>query len=544
MATLAITSTRRVAEAGEETNMPPLRGFYNPRNLFRTPGFAPEGLVDEEQQEQLPMPTAAESRAYMPPEPEQMDAPAPQQPERRSIDLSGELDRIKRAPAPPKVGKLRNVLGTLAGLYIPQIGEAIKRPGYADQMREFQADQEYANNRIGAMGKLATAEAGMARSAAEGERAGAQRAQRVRTEGQMANDGGFTLSDGQERFDKSGKSIAARAKSKVDDDIPITKELGEHLKLQPGADGVYKLPRVAADSLVRAAQPQGETARVKEVKEIIRGSSPNLSDAEVNAEASKVLKEEMTLKKRLTEAQIARALRPPRAAGVAATASAAAAGAEAAQQDATFQAIRDGRLDWHNLDVKTKGKYRNALVAAGWVEPKKFTEGERKDLSGIDDLENLVTQIDEMSVKHGGDLPGVGPVSGTIGKAGDVILGWSSDDDRTARQLVGQYKAAIAKLNAGTALSENEKKMLEEYVPITGENTKVTMSKIKGAKSFLANRKKNRTAHASGGRTAGAPPTAPAAGSVEMTKIDKDGKKTTRMVAPDKVKAARAMGYK
>lgn len=515
--------------------MPPLRGFYNPRNPFRTPGFAPEGLIEDEQQEQPSIPMAAASRSYTPPEPEQMDAPPQQQPQRRSIDLSGELDRIKRAPAPPKVGKLRNVLGTLAGLYIPQIGEAIKRPGYADQMREFQADQEYANNRIGAMGKLATAEAGMARATAEGERAGAQRAQRVRTEAQMASDGGFTLSDGQERFDKSGKSIAARAKAKVDDDIPITEELGKHLKLQPGADGVYRLPRTAVDSLVRAAQPQGETARVKEVKEIIRGSSPNLSDAEVNAEASKILKEEMTLKRRLTEAQIARALRPPRVAADGSPAS--------APQDATFQAIRDGRLDWHNLDVKTKGKYRNALLADGWVEPKKFTEGERKDLSGIDDLENLVTQIDEMSVKHGGDLPGVGPVSGTIGKAGDVLLGWSSDDDRTARQLIGQYKAAIAKLNAGTALSENEKKMLEEYVPITGENTKVTMSKIKGAKAFLANRKKNRTAHASGGRTDGAPPAAPAAGSVRMTKIDKNGKETTRLVAPDKVEAAKKMGY-
>lgn len=509
--------------------MGPLRGLYKPRNPFRTPGFAPEGLIDEEQ-EQSPMPTAAESRVYTPPTAEQVDPEPPPTQQRRSIDLSGELDNIRRAPTPPKVGKLRNVLGTLAGLYLPQIGEAIKRPGYADKMREFQADRQYANDRIGAMGKLATAEAGMARATAEGERAGAQRAQRVRTEAQMANDGGFTLSDGQERFDKSGKSIAARAKAKVDDDIPITKELGEHLKLQPGADGVYRIPRTAADTLITASKPPSKPARIAEVEAIVRGSNPKLTDAEVEAGVSKVLKDEMDLKTKLTNAQITRALRAPRSASDSATAS--------APQDATFQAIRDGRMDWHNLDIKTKGKYRNALLADGWVEPKKFTEGERKDLSGIDDLENLVTQIDDMSVKHGGDIPGVGPVSGTIGKAGDVLLGWSSDDDRTARQLIGQYKAAIAKLNAGTALSENEKKMLEEYVPITGENTKVTMSKIKGAKAFLANRKKNRTAHASGGRIDGASPAAPASGSVRMTKGG-----VTRMVAPEKVEAAKKMGY-
>jgi len=87
--------------------MPPLRGFYNPRNPFRTPGFAPEGLIEDEQREQPSMPMAAESRSYTPPEPEQMDAPPPQQSQRRSIDLSGELDRIKRAPAPPCIARCR-----------------------------------------------------------------------------------------------------------------------------------------------------------------------------------------------------------------------------------------------------------------------------------------------------------------------------------------------------------------------------------------------------------------------------------------------------
>ncbi len=276
-------------------------GYLDPRRLLRTPGFAPDGLEDDEQFTLPPLPDHVakpdeqpnamwgqmESAEQAPIAPIR-DLPPPQQ-QRQRITLPD-------APLPPKVGKMRQILGTATELYLPQVGQAIRQPGYD------RAQKEYAN-RVGKLqmeAKLneaaAQEESHGARTRAEMARAEAQAALKRRTEGQMASDGDFSLPGGQVRYGHDGRVIASNPlppKPTVPG-MKITPDAARQrgLYVEEGATNL-EIP-ASGSSAYLSTLPRADRG-YDTLKQSVRDANPDWEQADVDAEAAKQYKAKAAL---------------------------------------------------------------------------------------------------------------------------------------------------------------------------------------------------------------------------------------------------------
>lgn len=140
--------------------------FIDPRNLFRTPGFAQDDLYDD----QIDIPPALADFSPSPPPPSRdFDMPPPPQQQRQRIELPA-------APLPPKPGLMRKIIGTAASMYVPQIGREILAPGYDRQMREYRNERQRLMDEGELNVKAADEASRWARAEAEGNRGGAEQA--------------------------------------------------------------------------------------------------------------------------------------------------------------------------------------------------------------------------------------------------------------------------------------------------------------------------------------------------------------------------------
>lgn len=294
--------------------MPPL---FDPRRMYRTPGFAPDGLYDDEQEPLPPLPdrivpqgeqqsnmglsgmiAAAPSQLgqVQSPEPPSM-APQP----RQRIQLPS-------APLPPKVGKMRQVLGHVAGAFVPQIGEEIIAPGYNRQVREYAANRQRLIDEAKINETAAQEDAHVANARAAMSRAEAANAQRDRTRGQMATDGNFTLSGDQARFDNSGRRIASNP-------LP-PKPQPPGVKI--GRDGrpyfeegqkYVELPAGAVPASINAT-PRPDKG-IAEISEIVSKQMPNATPEERDAKIVEMWTASKKLEDDKKKADIERARRAP-----------------------------------------------------------------------------------------------------------------------------------------------------------------------------------------------------------------------------------------
>ncbi len=275
-------------------------GYLDPRRLLRTPGFAEEGLYDEQDDGLPPLP----DRIAQPDEqPSRMglsgmiaSAPATVAPIRDLPQQQRQRITLPDAPLPPKVGKMRQILGTATELYLPQVGQAIRQPGYD------RAQKEYANK----VGKLqmeaklneaaAQEESHGARTRAEMARAEAQAALKRRTEGQMASDGDFSLPGGQVRYGHNGRVIASNPlppKPTVPG-MKITPDAARQrgLYVEEGATNL-EIP-ASGSSAYLSTLPRADRG-YDTLKQSVRDANPDWEQADVDAEAAKQYKAKAAL---------------------------------------------------------------------------------------------------------------------------------------------------------------------------------------------------------------------------------------------------------
>lgn len=132
----------------------------------------------------------------------------------------------------------------------------------------------------------------------------------------------------------------------------------------------------------------------------------------------------------------------------------------------------------------------------------KLSAGQQEDLVTS---KGLISMIDELNTYYDdASLEGVGGFyQGSFKNFIDKNLGWSSDEGRNVRQLVGNIKGTIAKLRGGTSFTANEQAMLETYVPTINDSQDVLMSKVANLKSFLQEKVDNTIAVAGGDYSTG-----------------------------------------
>lgn len=290
--------------------------FINYRKLFQTPGFVPEELRQQVMQggesyedETVPLPR----RQYE-------DETRPLPPRQEAIGLSGMIERapdtrprreLPPAPLPPKVSTMRNVLGTAAGLYLPQIGEEIKRPGYQDQRRQYgdQVRQMQAQAEID--NRMAQAGAHDASAEASRMRAAEYDARRRRAEGQIEHDKGYTLSSGQARFGGDNKQLAVNPlpPKPVTPGLNITVEEAKrrNLAIPEGATSV-EIPSGSSSAYFNTS-PRSDRG-YDTLKQSIRDANPDLDDAAVDAKASAEWTKKQALTDKVKESQANRNNRP------------------------------------------------------------------------------------------------------------------------------------------------------------------------------------------------------------------------------------------
>lgn len=301
--------------------------FFDSRKFLRTPSFAPDGLYDDDETLGIPPP---QSRQPMAPEPTQDDAlgisgmlaraeslppPAPRQLPRQEappLNLRENYDDMPIAPLPKKPGKMRNVLGTIAGMYLPGVGEAIKHPGHSDDMREYQAKRQYAMDRAKIGHQVGQGEAEFARAQAQMTAAEANNARRDAEKARAGSFGPPVIHKkyGEAIIRPDGTELSAATPAPVTPGLRISREeaLARRLYVN-GNDPYVEIPGGSASAFFNAGSridPKYTT-----LKQAIRDAHPDWEQPEVDAEASRLHKEQLETNIDKTKSQAAKNLRPP-----------------------------------------------------------------------------------------------------------------------------------------------------------------------------------------------------------------------------------------
>lgn len=511
--------------------------FFDSREFLRTPPFVRRGLYDDEPQlpplperimRQDEQPSAGGLSGMIAAAP--LDMPPPQSP--RDVPPPRQRITLPDVPLPPKVGKLRQILGGAVTMFVPPIGDEIRQPGYN------RARQEHANKieRLTLEGKLnetaAQEESHLATAGASGARRQAElaRAGKLNAERDYVGKRPITVNEKERLYDPATKNVLLDASN--NDDIPITKELGQHLELSPDKDGRYWIPRSSANSLITSKKTPDEPSSIREYKAIVRGKSPGMPEPEVNAEVSKMMATDRDAKLGLTGAQTNRANRPTVRRD----------GADAGDDDVIIQDLLSSapRTDWNNLGIKEQNRIRPKLIGKGWTEPVKLGVGQRGTLESID---SIVPRLQEMlgEIEQKGSLPGTGIIAGHLPNI------MTSEDGLRTRIRMGDVFSTIAKIRSGGAIPKPEMERLEAFLATqtqAGGFNKVALQELLG--SMQRSRQHILTRPPQGGVITAAPGgnQNTGNGAVLMKKTDPaTGKVITRNVFSDKVAAAKSAGY-
>lgn len=317
------------------------------------------------------------------PIPHPNDMPQPGQPQRQ---------RVPDVPLPPKVGMARKILGTVASMYVPQVGREILSPGYDRQVREYQgkmatmrAQSELDYKAAQAQSQMATAEYRAAQKKAEEARAGSYG-------GRLHNTG----APGSAVLDSTGKPVYQ---------VPALPPKPQVSGLRISADearrrGMYveegqKFVEIPAGG---AAGYMNTTPRADRsydtLKQSIKDANPDWDQADVDAEAAKQYQSQRKQAADAKQATINRANRPPaaRSSGGALTPNQANTEARRKLQEETdaFIGKSGGDVDkalsdinaWPQRDERAE-QVRQRLLAMKGEHARKGKNGGKPDFSAV-----------------------------------------------------------------------------------------------------------------------------------------------------------------
>lgn len=262
--------------------------FFDPRKLLRTPGFAIEGLEDDDYLESPPdldiagQPSMGISGM--------LAATPPDVPPRQPMSMPP-------MPLPPKTGKLRNVLGVLASAYVPSLGEEIRQPGYKRQLQEWAGNRQNMMDRAELAHKAAQTEAQM----------GSAGASQARRQAELARAGSYgpkpiNVPGNADLFDPTSNKVLHSNRLPPKAEPPMF-DIGQDGRLKIPPEGL-KVPAGLA-STMQQMRPKVD-AGYATLKQTIRDANPDWEDADVDAAASKAYSERK-------EAELAKIKRAPSA---------------------------------------------------------------------------------------------------------------------------------------------------------------------------------------------------------------------------------------
>lgn len=153
------------------------------------------------------------------------------------------------------------------------------------------------------------------------------------------------------------------------------------------------------------------------------------------------------------------------------------------------QAIIDGTLRLEDLTPTVRGQIAGELTAAGYKSGPKLSSGQQDDISHMDTVSGLISQI--LDYNADGKLEGVGYLTGPLGATSTKIFGTGSEEAKNVRVLIGNIKATIAKLRGGTSFTPNEEKLLESYTPTINESATSALTKLSLLQDFIRAKKTN-----------------------------------------------------
>lgn len=295
--------------------------FFDSRKFLRTPGFAPDGLYDDEPSSPRELPPPPPEYRPMPPRQPQAEYDMPQQrgmsgmledaPMARPQREYGEIPQprqqrmeLPEPPIPPKVGLTRKILGTVASMYVPQVGREILAPGYDRQVREYrgkmatlkaQSDLDY--KAAQSQAQMATAEYRAAQKKAEEARAGSYG-------GRLHN-----VSPGQVAVNADGKPVYTAPPLPPKPEAPGVR-IGRDGRpyMEEGEKFVTLPPNVAMASVNTA--PRKPSVFVV-LEEAVNKEMPTATEEEKNKEVLKRFNATEALKAEKARADIDKARRAP-----------------------------------------------------------------------------------------------------------------------------------------------------------------------------------------------------------------------------------------
>lgn len=290
--------------------------FFDSRKFLRTPSFVQEGLYDELPRE---MNETSEPSLMAQPLP-----PPPPTPQREydggpSVDPGPQMRQritLDAAPLPPKPGLMRQIIGTAAGAYLPQVGREILAPGYDRKMREWKnnrdrqmdegklnvqaADETY--KIAAARRQMADAETAAARKQAELSRAGSYGRPVVHQKAgeRILNNNDGTVLAGEFSLPEKPPAPGLR----------ITKAAAEALGIKvPEGQDYYDVPNQGTSAFL-TTRPRADRG-YDTMKQAVHDEHPDWEQADVDAEAAKRYREAKEAERKRVEAQANRANRPP-----------------------------------------------------------------------------------------------------------------------------------------------------------------------------------------------------------------------------------------
>jgi len=471
--------------------------LFNPRRMARTPGFAQEGLYDD-----LDMAEHDDyERTLPPPQPQTggltaMLAAAPDDPlppPRREYDGGPSVDpgpqmrqriTLDAAPLPPKPGLLRQIIGTAAGAYLPQVGAEILAPGYSRKMREYNVNKQ----RMMDEGKLNVQAADErhkeAQAYAEGSRGGAENARGRNYDARTADIGNapIEVNKNNRLATRQGKVLLEAAPESDDDFIELTPESAKRL----GITGT-KIPKSALGSYISATKPSEEPTTVKEYRVMIKGENPDWDDAAISKEVSRRIKEDREVALGLKKAQTNKANRPPVPRG----------GVEAAGGGLipTAAAVIDNPNLFRGYTPTEKAKVIASLRANGQIETANRLGGKQlseKSVDHISSADHAMAILDDLAGSFKAAEKYVGPIAGL-----QAVNPYS--DAQKLQAEVDRVRQNVGKLLEGGVLRKEDELKYTKILATLNDTPSTAASKISGirgdidqkVKAYKANLKKS-----------------------------------------------------
>lgn len=150
------------------------------------------------------------------------------------------------------------------------------------------------------------------------------------------------------------------------------------------------------------------------------------------------------------------------------------------------QNILNGRATLANVPAALKNAV-SAEVSRQSENTQRLSSAQASEIADINTLDSLISGIQA----YGGDgtIEGVGPLAGPLGSIGSRLFGTGSDESKAVRASIGNIRATIAKLRAGTSFTANEEKLLDTYTPKESDSQSLLVSKMNGLQQFLTSRK-------------------------------------------------------